>query len=175
MSNTWQKLNETIVFKGFRGVINRKYELPNGSQKDFQIYTEGPSVHILAITSENKVILVKQFRPGPEKILIELPAGYIDKNESPRQAAKRELREETGYRGNVTYIGASLYFPYGNFVKHNFVATDCVRNSNQHTDADEFIDLIEMPLKDFRKHLQTGQLCNVDSAYLGLDFLGLLK
>lgn len=55
-------------------------------------------VIILAITMDNKLILVRQFRPALEEYTLEFPSGGIEKNEKPLDAAKRELYEETGYR-----------------------------------------------------------------------------
>ena len=55
-------------------------------------------VMILALTEDNEIILVQQFRPAPEKITLELPSGEIAKAETPQEAAARELYEETGYR-----------------------------------------------------------------------------
>lgn len=175
MANTWKKLNEETVFNGFRKILSREYELPDGSKKVFQLFSERSSVDVLALTPEHKVILVRQFRPGSETILTELPSGYIDENETPEEAAKRELSEETGYEGKLVYVGQCRPSSYGTLVRYIFVATDCIKKREVLFDNTEFIDLIEMQLKDFRNHLQTSPFCNVAGAYLGLDFLGLLK
>lgn len=55
------------------------------------------SVAILAVTPEQKIILIREFRPALGSYLLELPAGYVDSNESSNDAIKRELREETGF------------------------------------------------------------------------------
>ncbi|MCS7091744.1 MAG: NUDIX hydrolase [Patescibacteria group bacterium] len=52
---------------------------------------EGPAAGILAITKDRKVILVKQYRPGPKEVLLELPGGYVDPNEEPEKTMEREL------------------------------------------------------------------------------------
>lgn len=63
-------------------------------------------VSVLAVTKENKMLLVRQYRPTIEQDSIELPSGHIEKNEIPEQAALRELFEETGYKGyNPLLIG----------------------------------------------------------------------
>ena len=141
---------------------------------DFDIKQEGPVVCILALTKDNNVILAKQFRPGPEKVLLELPGGAVDPGETPEQSAKREFLEETGYTGNFQFVGTSLDCAYSTMIRYNFVATDCYRKREQNLEDNEFAEVIEMPLADFRKHLRSGQLTDIETGYLGLDYLKLL-
>lgn len=68
------------------------------SSKPFYRLNVPDSVVILALTPENRIVLVRQFRPAIEKYTLEMPAGCIDPNEKPIEAAARELYEETGYR-----------------------------------------------------------------------------
>ena len=64
------------------------------------------SVEILAVTPDEKIVLVRQFRPALGIFSFELPAGYVDDGESKNQAIVRELKEETGYFCNsISYIG----------------------------------------------------------------------
>jgi ADP-ribose pyrophosphatase len=63
-------------------------------------------VVILAITPSGKIVLVRQFRPALKVFTVEVPCGHVDKDESPQQAAIRELYEETGYRcARWKYLG----------------------------------------------------------------------
>lgn len=79
------------------------------SQPFYKILVED-TIIILALTKENKLILVKQFRPALEKYTLEFPSGSIDKNEKPLDAIKRELYEETGYRcSRIKILGKNLY------------------------------------------------------------------
>ncbi|MEI9966809.1 MAG: NUDIX hydrolase [Candidatus Moraniibacteriota bacterium] len=83
------------------------FELPNGEVADFYVKKEKDNVCILALTRDKEVILARQFRPGPEEILFELPGGGIDAGRNARTAAIRELLEETGIPGEYAICGQS--------------------------------------------------------------------
>lgn len=169
----WKKLNENITQVGFRKIRRKTFEMPDGDISDFDIKDEGKVVCILALNKENKVVLTHQFRPGPEKVLLELPGGGIEEGEAPEVAAKREFLEETGYTGDFQFVAESFDCGYSNRVRYHFVATNCHKIQEQELEKDEYAEVVEMSLEDFRKHLQSGQLTDVETGYLGLDFLGL--
>jgi len=175
MTKSWKKITEEPFRAGFRKLLKKTFELPNGKIADFDIKQEGPAVCILALTKDQQVILAKQFRPGPEKILLEMPGGLIEANEKPQVAAQRELLEETGYSGKLQFVGESLDCAYSTMIRYNFVATDCTKVQEQKLDDSEFAEIIKMPLEDFKKHLRSGQLTDVESGYMGLDYLKLSK
>ena len=174
MIEPWQKLGEQPLQLGYRQILRRTFRLPDGRVDDFEIKHEPQVVCILALTEEHQVILARQFRPGPEKILLELPGGCIEASESPQQAAERELLEETGFRGTLQFVGASLDDAYTTLVRHNFVATACWKQQEPQSGEGEFTEAVLMPLADFRQHLRGGQLTDIETGYLGLDYLGWL-
>ncbi len=71
--------------------------LPNGETSKREIVKHPGAVAVLAITEENKMVLVRQYRKALERVLVEIPAGKLEKGEAPIETAKRELEEETGY------------------------------------------------------------------------------
>ena len=174
MIDNWKKIKEEPFKAGFRKLIKKTFRLPNNKIIDFDIKQEGPAVCVLALTKDNNVVLTKQFRPGPEKILLELPGGLIDKKESPEEAARREFLEETGYSGDFQLVGESLDCAYSTMVRYNFVATNCHKIQEQKLEDNEFAEVVEISLEDFKKHLRSGQLTDVESGYMGLDYLKLL-
>lgn len=72
-------------------------ELPNGKEATREIVHHQGAVGILAISKENKIILVRQYRKALDKTILEIPAGKLEPNEEPMECAYRELKEETGY------------------------------------------------------------------------------
>ena len=168
----WRKLEERVVYERFRRIVSRTFELPDGRAADFEVI-EGPdTVALLALTSEDEVILVREFRPGPEDLILELPGGLIDEGQSPAEAAKRELLEETGYEGVVAPVGTMLDDAYSTFVRHAFTATGCRKVADPA--EGELTEPVLMPLAEFREHLRQGRLTDVNVGYRCLDQLGLL-
>jgi ADP-ribose pyrophosphatase len=170
----WRKLDEQPIRDGFRSLLSRRYELPTGRQLDFEIKLEGPTAVVLALTPENLVVLVREFRPGPEEWLLELPGGAVDDGEESRAAAARELLEETGYRGELTEAGTMVDCAYSTRLRHAFIARDCVQVQEPDAGEGEAAEVVLLSLHEFREHLRGGQLTDVGPAYLALDRLNLL-
>ncbi len=171
----WKKMSETPLRVGYRRLLTRHFEMPDGRIEEFTIKDEQPAVCILALTADQQVILAKQFRPGPEKILLELPGGGVEEKETPEEAAQRELLEETGYNGTLQYLGMTLDCAYSTVYRHNFVAMNCQKIQEPKPDKNEFIEITLLSLHEFHAHLRSGQLTDMETGYLGLDMLGLLN
>ncbi|HEX7963001.1 MAG TPA: NUDIX hydrolase [Candidatus Saccharimonadales bacterium] len=170
----WKLLHAKIVFDKFMQVEEQTYEMPDGNTKNFYIKITKPAVCVLALTEDNKVITVEQFRPGPKKVLRELPGGYMDEGETPARAAARELREETGYAGDIQFVTECFDDAYVTMNRSCFVATNCKRVGDQRLDSSEFINVRLVHLPDFLRQVRSGQMTDVEVALLGLDKLGLL-
>jgi len=124
-------------------------------------------VLIVAITAEQKIPLVRQYKHGAGEIIIELPAGYTDDGEEPLAAAKRELREENGFT-------ASSWHKLGGFYKnsaktkgdnvHLFLAIDAKKTVEQDLDDNENIEVIMKPFKEAVEMVWEGSMKGSDSA-----------
>lgn len=172
----WEEISREEVFKKYRRGIEKKvFRLPSGKEADFYLNSGGDSIACLALTKDNQVILVKQFRPGPNKILLEIPGGGFEENETPEQAMKRELLEETGYKGSVKFVTSVLPTAYATYRKNALIATDCEKIAEPKLeDNGEELEVVLMSIDEFRAHIRTGQMTDVEISYLCLDQLGLL-
>ena len=171
----WQELSREQAFKKYSRVIDKViFKLPDGTETDFYLKAESPAASMLALTPDNQVILVRQYRPGPQKILLELPGGFVDPNEDPAATASREFLEETGYKGDFEFIGTCLDDAYSSMKRYCFVAKNCTQvGEPQNTDT-EHTEVVLLPLDEFRKLLRSGEMTDVEVGYLGLDYLNLL-
>lgn len=176
MIEEWKIRNRKRVFGKYgRNIDEVLYEMPNGSTADFYIKVEGHAAAILALTDDNKVIMARQYRPGPGKIIIEMPGGGIDEGEDPQTAIKRELLEETGYQaGEVTHVTSLMKDAYSTMNCEVFIATGCRKVAEPLVTETEVTEVVLLSIDDFRHHLRTGQLSDTAAGYLALDHLKLL-
>ena len=172
----WQRLEEKIVYDGFRKVFKIGYRLPDGCEHVFDITGRQGSaaVCILALTPDKQVILARQYRPGPDAVYNELPGGGVDRGEDVSVAAARELLEETGYSGSIEFVGSTFPSAYERMCRNVCVAKDCVKTAKPSLEEAESVEVIFKSLEEFRGQLRQGELTDVFGAYMALDHLGLL-
>ncbi len=174
MTQDWQELSRELVYDGYRKIEKVNYRLPNGQVADFDIRRDGLVADILPITKNNEVVCIRQFRPGPNRIVLELPSGHIDDGEEPVIVAARELLEETGYAGEIKLLAEFVESPYSTMTKFVFLAVDCEKVSEQDLGELETIEVELTSLSDFREKLKSGELIQARAGYMGLDYLNLL-
>ncbi len=172
----WQKIKSKNIHDGWKKLDLVSFKMPDGKLKDFEIIDSGRvAVSVVGITSDEKVVLVKQYRPGPDKIFYEFPLGLIEKGESPIATAKREFLEETGYTGQFKRVGVQHRSAYSNSKVYCFAAVNCKKvTSELQLDAGEFLEVKLFPLKTVRQMIKKCQIRNFGEGYLALDHLGLL-
>lgn len=135
--------------------------LPNGHLSKREIVRHPGAVAVIAVTDENKMILVRQFRKPLEKTILEIPAGKLEKNEDPQDSAKRELEEETGYVAvHLEKIGSFYTSPgFADEEIHLFKATGLLKGKKS-PDEDEFVELVELTMDECFKRVETGEICD---------------
>lgn len=121
------KPDEVIDLK-WRKAITKYFELPSGVRGDFlTINCKADNVAVVALTRDNEVIVAKQFRPGPERIMYELPGGGCESGEAPEATAWREFQEETGYTSDepLIYLGKVVRDAYHTDDTHYYLLLGC--------------------------------------------------
>lgn len=138
------------LYKGRILTLKKKFiYLPNQEIAMREIVEHQGGVGVLAINDNNEILLIEQYRAALEKPLLEIPAGLLEEGENPKQCARRELREETGYDAkNFRFLGK--YYPspgFSNEVIHLFLATELFYNPLE-MDGDEFLKVKLLPVSE---------------------------
>jgi ADP-ribose pyrophosphatase len=170
----WRKLGEHVVFDGHRTILRRRFVLPDGEEVDYDVKVEPDVVAVVAVTPDDRVVLVREYRAGPEELLLELPGGALGPHEHPLDGGRRELREETGYSGDIRYLGGLLDCAYSTRTRHACLATGSRRLAEPTPHAGEHLEVVLIPLDVFVRHVRAGRLTDAAAAYRALDELGLL-
>ncbi len=136
-------------------------ELPDGTVVDeyFVQESRGYSV-ILPITTDGKVVLVRQYKHGIGKVILELPAGGIDPGEDAATCAARELAEETGYIGEAPeFIGAFNTNPTGSSGRfHLFIIRNAELKVAQDLDSTEDIEVVTVDFNTLQRYIRDGTI-----------------
>ena len=137
----------------------RDVALGDGRQAQQEVVVHRPSVSMVPIDNEGRVVLVRQFRSPAESELLETPAGSIDEGESVEEAAQRELQEEIGSRaGKLTVLGDFYLAPgYCTEFMRVYLAEDLTDNSLE-PDEDELIELERVSLDDALARIANGEI-----------------
>jgi ADP-ribose pyrophosphatase len=173
-------LSRETVFEGkiFTVAVD-EVELPNGlGQSQRELIFHRGAVCVLAVTPEDKIVIVKQYRKAIEKISYEIPAGKLEvgENGSEKAAALRELEEETGYTGKLDLL-YEFYTAIGfcNEKIKLYQATDLQKLANpKPMDADETIELLELTYEECMAMVKSGQIEDAKTI-IALQYYALAK
>ena len=153
-------IKETEIYAGnYLNLMNVQVELPNGKLSNRDIIKHPGACAIIPFISENEIILVEQFRKPLERTLLEIPAGKLNKNESPITCAHRELEEETGYKAkDMIYLGQIATAPgFCDEIIHLFKATN-LYDGTKSCDEDEFTDIKKFTLDEMKLMIKKGEI-----------------
>jgi len=130
-----------------------KCETPEGNIVDEYFVVELPTTCCaVAITEQGEVLMVRQYRHPVEEAILEIPGGFVDENETPEQAVKRELKEETGYEFSaIKKVGKIAANPgvLNNFT-FLFLAQGGVKTGEQTLDTNELIEIEKISLQELK-------------------------
>ena len=156
-----EQISSEKVFDGFLlKVYKDTIRLPNGDTGVRELIRHMGAVCVVALTDDNEVIIEKQFRYPFDSVLTEIPAGKLDSpDEDPLDAAKRELKEETGYTAERwKYLG--VYYPtvaYTNETIHMYLARGLTAGEQQ-LDEDEFLQYRLVPFRSVLQDVMDGKI-----------------
>jgi len=144
--------------------------------KELAILTSNDAANITAITPDQQVVLVKQFRFGIEDYTLEIPGGMIENHEAVAEGVQRELSEETGYRIDeaifLQKVQANPVYQ-NNFIQH-FIGFNAILHDEQNLDPTEEIEIITMPLDKVTKGLKVGMFLHphtISGLFFALNYL----
>jgi ADP-ribose pyrophosphatase len=148
----WHKLGQATQFTTPIFTLDHaRYRHPvRGSERDFVIINSSDWVNVVAVTPDERLVLVRQFRYGTDAFSLEVPGGVMDAGEDPVAAGLRELREETGFAGErARLIGSVHPNPAFQSNRSHFVLVENVQESHAlEWDADEEIEVILKPVDE---------------------------
>ncbi|MBQ1260529.1 MAG: NUDIX hydrolase [Clostridia bacterium] len=160
------KLTETQIKREeiFEGkvlhVVKDTVRLPNGEESTREFCLHVGAVCVLPLLADGSVIMERQYRYAHSRVFLEIPAGKLDsKAEDPLEAAKRELREETGaIAGKYTHLGKFVSTPaLVDEVIDMYLAED-ISFTERELDDDEFLEVVKIPLSELYEMVMRGEI-----------------
>ena len=138
--------------------------MPGGRETEREIVEHRDCVAIVAMDTDDNVLLVKQFRKPVEKELLEIPAGSIDPGEDPVTTVRREMQEETGYLPQKVERLGGFYSAAGYCSEylHLYLATD-LTPSQLYAEDTESIKLVRVPISQIPGLIASGSICDAKS------------
>jgi 8-oxo-dGTP pyrophosphatase MutT (NUDIX family) len=153
-------------------------KLPNGQViDDYFVHLKPDIVLVIPITATREIIFVRQYRHGAGEFFTELPAGRFNPTEeSPEDAGRRELKEETGYVAQTFTKIATLYDNPSKETNqiHFFLAENVIKVGEQSLDITEEIEVILIPVESVLEKVAQGEILvagTVAALFLGLQFI----
>lgn len=173
-------LQKRLFYQGrkFNFEVN-SLRLPNGAVGDWECIRHPGGALAIPVTSEGKLILLRQYRFAAEGRILEFPAGTVEVNEDPAETIKREIEEETGYRAKKwRNLGKFILAPgYSDEYIYAFLAQDLEKlETPPQQDADEDIEILFMTPKELEEGILAGQPVDaksIASFFLARPFLTL--
>lgn len=154
------KIAERKIFDGRIVALSiEEHRLPNGRRAEFEVLHHPGGAAVLPLLDDGRVVLIRQYRSALNGMLLEIPAGRLEPNESPEACVRRELVEEVGYRADrVEKLGEML--PAVGFCDeriHLFVATGLTAVP-QALEPDEYIEVLPLPLEEALAMVARGEI-----------------
>jgi len=160
VAEQYKRLKRELVAKG--SIIDYYHDtmaVPNGKTARWDFIDHKGAAAIVAVKPDGKIIMVRQYRNALERETIEIPAGGLNKDESMKSAAIRELREETGYITSDAefLLSVRTTVAFCNERIDIFLATDLTKG-NQELDEDEYVEIEEYTIEELLEKIYSGEI-----------------
>jgi 8-oxo-dGTP pyrophosphatase MutT (NUDIX family) len=162
MIKPWRSIQSQVIqsFRIFSIRTDRTSSPRTGTEHDFYVIESSDWVNIIPLTADQQVVMVRQYRHGSREITLEIPGGLVDPGDTPEQAARRELLEETGYQakgwtelGNVSPNPAIF-----NNRCYTYLARNVERVKDPAPDQTEDIEVVLLPLSEIPGMIRSGKI-----------------
>lgn len=154
-------ISSECVFDGcILHVIKDNVTLPNGNEATREVIRHIGAVCVVPVTDDGQVVMERQYRYPIDTVITEIPAGKLDsKDEDRLEAAKRELKEETGYSADK-WMDMGIYYPAAAYSDERitmYLATG-LHKGEQKLDEDEFLNVELIPIEDLVDDIMSGRI-----------------
>ena len=155
-----KQLSRTDIYKGrIIEVAVDDVELENGAKAKRELVMHPGGVCVAALTDQDEMLFVRQFRYPYREVVLEAPAGKLERGEDPFEACKREQREETGTTAD-TYLNLGVLYPtpgYCDEILHLY-ACRITGYGESHLDEDEFLEAELVPLDELAEQVLNNEI-----------------
>lgn len=134
-------------------------KLPNGKTAGRELVLHNGGVAVIAVDDDKNIFMVRQYRKPYDEMVLEIPAGKLEKGENPYDAGLRELREETGYIAKeLEFMGKCYPSPgYLNEIIHIYFAKN-LEFVGQELDSGEFLEVVKIPFSEALKMVMENEI-----------------
>ncbi len=157
----WRRLGSERVERCAVFDLDRvRFEPPDGPAREFWVVEAPDWINVIPLTDEGRVVMVRQYRFGIQDFTLEIPGGMCDRSEPPLAAARRELREETGYEAReIVPLGWVHPNPAVQTNRcHTFLARGARPAGAPQPDEDEAFEVSTLPLDDVPRRIRDGTI-----------------
>jgi len=154
-----ETVKSEIVFPGHMITVRRDtVRLPNGKTTQREIVEHARTIAVVPVLDDGRIVMIRQYRKSIERVLLELPAGGIDGNESPENAAHREMAEETGYSAGHLELLTEFFTSPGFTNEYMYLYRATQLQGGQPTEATDQIEVVTVALDEALQRMRSGEM-----------------